>query len=122
MSIDGNKCQLVITGKKLPPPAKRITLHQKGLKITAAKIIKKDKKGLSEYEVLRINHLPTFDEVRIHTKDILYPGHYQIDLAYELSPQKAKSLVKLASEVPHRDLMPSIDETEAWAGASFEIK
>lgn len=122
LSLSGNSCQLIIEGKKLPPPSKRITLHQKGLKITAAKIIRKDKKGPSGHEVLRINHLPTFEEVRIHTKDLLYPGHYQIDLAYELSPQKAKSLAKQAYETLHRDLLPCIDEPEAWAGASFEIK
>lgn len=122
LALNGNECRLVITGKKLPPPSKRISLHQKGLKITAVKITRLDKKGPTEHDVARINHLPTFEEVRIHTKDLLYPGYYQIELAYELEPEKAKALKNLGDVIPHRDLLPCIDEPEAWANASFEIK
>ena len=120
--ITGNKCRLLISGKKLPPPSKRITLHQKGLKITDAKIIRNDKKGSSEHDVLRINHLPTFEQVRLHTAGMLYPGPYIIELNYQLRSEKLQALKALGDELPSRDLMPSIDESKAWDIASFEIK
>ena len=113
---------LEITGKKLPPPSKRITLHQKGIKIVNAKITRLDKRGANDYEIVRINHLPTFEQVRLHTKEIMYPGPYQIELEYKLTPEKLKALRALGSNKPNRTLLPSIDEPEAWAAASFEIK
>lgn len=122
LSIDGNKCRLVITGKKLPPPSKRITLHQKSLKITSAKIIRNDRRGSTEHDVARINHLPTFEQVRLHTGGMLYPGVYVIELNYQLNPIKLQQLKKIGDKKPSRDLLPSIDEPEAWPGASFEIK
>src|SRR3989338_10410366 len=64
---------VTITGQKLPPPSKRITLHQKGLKITDAQIIRRDKKGNQQFKVSRINHLTTFEQVRLHTAGMLYP-------------------------------------------------
>ena len=122
LSVDGNKCRLVITGKKLPPPSKRITLHQKGLKITSAKIIRNDRRGPTEHDVARINHLPTFEQVRLHTAGMLYPGVYVIELSYRLNPDKLQQLKKLGDKKPSRDLLPSIDEPEASGSASFEIK
>jgi len=122
LSIDGNKCQLVITGKKLPPPSKRITLHQKNLKITSAKIIRQDKRGSTEHEVIRINHLPTLEQVRLHTAGMLYPGVYVIELNYQLNPNKLQQFKKIGDKKPSRDLLPSIDEPEAWDSASFEIR
>ncbi len=115
LTLDGNKCWLVITGRKLPPPSKRISLHQKGLKITGAKITRLDKKGSTEYEVVRINHLPTFEQVRLHTKEILFPGYYEIAISFSPKP-------KPKSKLPKRQLFPCIDEPEAWDNANFEIK
>lgn len=120
--LDGDECRLIITGKKMPPPSKRITLHQKGLKITSAKITRLDKKGAAEHDVTRINHLPTFEQVRLHIAGLLYPGRYIIELSYRLGPEKLQMLKALGNEKPHRDLLPCIDEPDAWANASFEIK
>lgn len=106
---------ITITGQKLPPPSKRITLHQKGLKITEAQVVRRDKKGDQQFKVARINHLPTFQQVRLHTKETLFPGYYEITLNF--SPKH-----DLKSNLPKRELFPCIDEPEAWDNASFEIK
>lgn len=99
---------VTISGQKLPPPSKRITLHQKGLKITGAQIIRHDKKGDRVFTIARINHLPTFEQVRLHTKETLFPGHYEIIINFSPKPN-------LESELPKRELFPCIDEPEAWA-------
>ncbi|MDO8591537.1 MAG: hypothetical protein Q7R60_01255 [bacterium] len=114
--------RVIIFGRKLPPPSKRITFHQKGLKIISAKITRLDKKGATEHDVARINHLPTFEQVRLHTASMLYPGQYIIELSFQLDPQKIKALKNLGDKKPSRHLLPSIDEPEAWDNASFEIK
>lgn len=113
--------RVIIFGKKIGPPSKRITLHQKGLKITSAKITRLDKKGATEHDVARINHLPTFEQVRLHTADMLYPGPYIIELSFQLDAQKIKALKNLGASMPGRDLMPSIDEPEAWTNAKIVI-
>ncbi|MBI2009125.1 hypothetical protein HYS84_01795 [Candidatus Saccharibacteria bacterium] len=100
---------VTITGQKMPPPSKRITLHQKGLKITGARIVRHDKKGDQEFSIARINHLPTFEQVRLHTKETLFPGPYEIIINF--SPQP-----KLESKLPKRKLFPCIDEPSAWSG------
>jgi hypothetical protein len=74
--------KLIIEGLKLPPPSKRITLMQKNIKVTDAKIIYKHKMGDIEFEIKRINFIKSFGEVRIHTNNILYPGSYVITLNY----------------------------------------
>lgn len=122
LSLDGGTCRLIIEGKKLPPPSKRIILHQNGLKITAAKITRQDKRGPTEHETTRINHLPTFEQVRLHTTGMLYPGQYVIELNYRLDSQKIQALRNLGNKKPGRDLLPCIDEPEAWANANLEIR
>ena len=121
LSLSGSECRLVIAGQKLPPPSQRISLHQKGLKIIKAEIVRADKRGPKEYEVIRINHLPTIQQVRLHTKELLYPGRYQIVLNYKLSPDKVKQLSELGDNKPNRELVPSVDEPEAWAVASYIV-
>ena len=79
--------QVRIFGNKTSPPAKRITLHQKALKITDAKIVRHDKKGDQEFDVVRINRLPTMQQVRLHTKETLFPGHYEITISFKGDPQ-----------------------------------
>jgi hypothetical protein len=81
---------LIIEGQKLPPPSKRITLNQKNIKVLSAKIIYKSKKGEIEYEVSRINHVRSFEEVRLHTNNVLYPGTYVITLEYQGNPDEAQ--------------------------------
>jgi hypothetical protein len=77
-----NPNKLFVEGYKLPPPSKRITLRLTGLKIISAKIIYKHKKGDIECEVIRINHLKSFGEIRLHTNSVLYPGNYEVTLEY----------------------------------------
>lgn len=117
----GGKCVVTINGKKLPPPSKRIMFHQVGLKITSAKITRLDKKGATEHDVARVNHLPTFQQVRLHSANMLYPGQYIIELSFQLDPQKIKALKNLGDKKPSRHLLPSIDEPEAWANAKIVI-
>lgn len=121
LSVNGNDCRLVIVGKKMPPPSKRLCLHQKGLKIISAKIVRADKRGPVEHEISRINHLPSMQQVRLHTKELLYPGSYQIVLRYRLSQDKIRQLKKLGDHKPNRELVPSVDEQEAWAAASYTV-
>ena len=113
---------LEISGKKVGPPSKRLTFHQKKLKIKSAQIIRRDKKGTSVYEVVRINHLPTFEEVRLHTKELLYPGDYRVIMRYMLSVEKAEALRKNKGAIPKRDQVPSIDEPQAWALANLDLR
>lgn len=100
---------ITIAGKKMPPPSRRITFHQKGLKIISAKITRLDKKGPIEYEIIRINHLPTFEQVRLHTSETLFPGDYKIVMQFTAKHEpKPDSSSK-------RQIFPCIDEPEAWA-------
>lgn len=73
---------VIIEGQKFPPPSKRITLKQKNIRVKGAKIIAKTKKGDVEFEVIRINRVKSFGEVRLHTKSMLYPGVYEVTLEY----------------------------------------
>ena len=106
--VNPSKGRVKIVGNKMAPPSKRITLHQKGLKITGARIIRHDKKGDQVFTTARINHLPTFEQVRLHTKETLFPGHYEVMINF--SPQP-----KLESGLPKRELFPCIDEPDAWS-------
>lgn len=78
---DGSLCVEII-GLKLPPPSKRITLEQSNIKVLRAKIVYKHKKGDIESEVSRINRMKSFGEIRLHTKNLLYPGMYIVTLEY----------------------------------------
>ncbi len=111
---------LLITGEKVGKPSHRLTRHQMGLEITGAKITKSEKKRTIEYDVIRINHLPSFEQLRLHTKAVMYPGYYQITIDYKLQ-ETAKALDEIV-ERPNRSLLPSVDEPEAWASAIFETK
>ncbi len=128
MAFTGN---VTITGKKVGRPSQRITLHQKGLKITAATITRHDKKGDQVFEVARINLQKSFDEVRLHTDEKLFPGNYTITL--EFSGQihevmhgiypcnytvdgESKKLIATQFESHHaREAFPCVDEPEAKA-------
>jgi aminopeptidase N len=120
-----------IRGKKVGRPTSRITLHQKELKITSAKIIKHDKKGDLEVEVSRINLQKSFDEVRLHTVDEVYAGSYTIIVEFAGTVTKPmngiypcffkhdgkdKRLIATQFESHHaREAFPCIDEPEAKA-------
>src|ERR1700760_3491053 len=72
-----------ITGKKVGRPSQRITLHQNGLKITRATIVKHERGDTQSFEVERINNHDNFNEVRLHATTMLYPGEYTVELEYE---------------------------------------
>lgn len=110
---------LTITGQKLAPPSHRISLHQSDLKVYSAKITRFDKHGPIEIEVIRINHMPTIQQVRLHGGSVMYPGRYQIELNYKIKPDKLAVIGMLS---PSRELLPSIDEDGAWQSAVVEIK
>jgi len=93
MSFKGH---VVITGIKTSRPSKRITFHQKDLKVTEAKIHKLGK-DTKEINVDRINHHNKYDEVRLHSDEIIYPGEYKIEISY-----KGKITNKLNGIYPSR--------------------
>ena len=122
---------LTLTGKKVGRPSERMTLHQKGLIITEATIIKHDKKGDQTFAVERINNHNSFDEVRLHASETLYPGNYTITLVFNgviTTPMHGiypcvfkhngqdKKLIATQFESHHaREAFPCIDEPEAKA-------
>jgi aminopeptidase N len=124
--------RVVIRGRKTGRPSSRITLHQKDLKILSAKITKHDKRtGAAEVAVQRVNTQKSFDELRLHAAEPLYPGQYVIELEfsgkitkpmhgiypcdYEIDGQK-KQLIATQFESHHaREAFPGVDEPEAKA-------
>lgn len=123
--------KVIISGQKTGRPNRRITLHQKGLKIVSAKVIKRDKKTDAEVPIDRINSHKAYDELRLHSKEQLYPGTYEIEIHFsgkitepmhgiypcnfELDGVK-KQLIATQFESHHsREVFPCIDEPEAKA-------
>jgi len=119
--------EVEIEGLKLPPPSKRITLHQSGLMIASAKILFERKKIAYEIEPQRINHLKSFEQVRLHTNEVLYPGPYKLklDFSSRLPKSEYTKLAKLSPnelrKLPLRKYFPAIDELEGKQAAEFEI-
>jgi aminopeptidase N len=123
---------VVVRGKKIGRPAQRLTFHQKGLKITSASITKNDKKkGAQKLRIARINKQDSFDEVRLHTEGMVYPGEYTITMEFNgkiTRPMNGiypcffthdgqdKKLIATQFESHHaREAFPCIDEPEAKA-------
>ncbi|MDB5169657.1 MAG: hypothetical protein JWN82_53 [Candidatus Saccharibacteria bacterium] len=122
---------VIVRGKKTGRPSQRLTFHQKQLKITSATIIKHDKKGDQPVAVSRINNQDSFDEVRLHSDAMLYPGDYTVTMQFEgkiTRPMngmypctfkhdgKDKQLIATQFESHHaREAFPCIDEPEAKA-------
>src|SRR5476649_1425367 len=71
---------VVISGQKLGRPSQRLTFHQVGLGVSLAHLTFHDKKGDREIVIDRINNHKSFDEVRLHAKEMLFPGRYTVSL------------------------------------------
>lgn len=124
-----------IIGHKAGRPSQRITLHQKDLKITKARVTYHGKKGDENINIDRINNHNSFDEVRLHADKLLFPGSYTITLVFSglitkamngiypcnyVHDKKDKMLIATQFESHHaREVFPCIDEPEAKA--TFEL-
>jgi len=122
---------VTVRGKKAGRPSQRLTFHQKGLTITAAKVIKHDKKGDQPIEVTRINNQNSLDEVRLHSEAMIYPGDYTVTMEFTGNITKPmngiypcffsdgkteKQLIATQFESHYaRNAFPCIDEPEAKA-------
>lgn len=120
-----------IAGVKTGRPSQRISLHQKALKVTKAKLSKIEKGKKIPVNVARLNSQNTYDELRIHSQDMLYPGEYIIELEFNGQITKPmhglypcdfehegqqKMLLATQFESHHaREVFPCIDEPEAKA-------
>jgi aminopeptidase N len=128
---------IIVSGKKSGRPSQRMTLHQKGLKITGATITHHDKKGDAVMTIDRINTHNSFNEVRLHTKAMQYPGKYTISIEFSGTITRPmdgiypcffkeggveKKLIASQFESHHaREVFPCIDEPEAKATFSLSI-
>ena len=122
---------VTVTGKKTGRPSERLTFHQKGLTITAASVVKRDKKGDQVISVERINNQNSYDEVRLHAAGKLFPGNYAVTMEFKgiitrnmegiypcfFDHEGAKEkLIATQFESHHaREAFPCIDEPEAKA-------
>ncbi len=122
---------VTIRGKKTGRPSKRLTFHQNGLKIINATVVKHDKKGDQTCELERINLHKSYNEVRLHGKDMFYPGNYTIVMEFTAPitrgmtgiypcffkhKDQEDTLLMTQFESHHaREAFPCIDEPEAKA-------
>lgn len=129
--------RLRLSGHKTGRPSHRLTLHAKGLEILQAELEHHGKKGTRRISAARINHHRSFEEVRLHTVEALYPGAYNLNLAYQSRPQRpAAKLARLKSlkaaytglapsellaGIAGRELLPCIDEPQAAADFSIRL-
>jgi puromycin-sensitive aminopeptidase len=120
-----------IQGIKVGRPSARLTFHQKDLKISQAKIIRHTKDSDEVMPLKRINLQKSFDEVRLHSAGLLYPGKYTVTLEFSgtiTRPMsgiypcffeyqgKQQKLIATQFESHHaREAFPCIDEPEAKA-------
>lgn len=123
--------RVTITGQKIGRPSQRVTFHQHDLRITEASIVRKDKKGEHKVTPARINHHNSFDEVRLHSEEMLYPGQYVVQMTfegkvqdtlhgvyranYEVNGQKQTLVTTQFESHFARQAFPCIDEPEAKA-------
>lgn len=122
---------VTVRGKKVGRPSQRLTFHQNGLKITAATVVKHDKKGTADVVLSRISHQDTLEEVRLHADNLLYAGEYTITMEFTgkitkpmdgiypcFFTQDGQEKQLIASQFEShfaRQAFPCIDEPEAKA-------
>ncbi|MDB5182867.1 MAG: puromycin-sensitive aminopeptidase [Candidatus Saccharibacteria bacterium] len=126
---------VTIRGQKTGRPSQRLTFHAKDLNVTSAILHKVHTKGSktdgTKIKIDRINIQKSYDEVRLHTAENLYPGEYHVVLEFNgtitdpmngLYPcyftldGKKKYLIATQFESHHaREVFPCIDEPEAKA-------
>lgn len=122
---------VIISGNKVGRPSKRLTFHQKNLKITSAHIVHHGKTDDILVELDRNNHHGAYDEVRLHATEVLFPGKYTITLTFSGTITRAMNgmypcffkdgdaqgtLIATQFESHHaREVFPCIDEPEAKA-------
>ncbi|HEY4964419.1 MAG TPA: M1 family metallopeptidase [Candidatus Saccharimonadales bacterium] len=120
-----------IVGKKVGRPSKRLTLHQSNLKILSVEVISHGKQGAKPLKVVRFNNQQTFNELRIHFNQLVYPGDYSLKISYQADITRPmngiypcffeddgveKKIIATQFESHHaREAFPCIDEPEAKA-------
>src|SRR5665213_1090778 len=139
-SVDAKKLtfdgEVVIKGQKVGRPSKRLTFHQKNLGIKGVTVSRINKGQVEMIKISRINKHSKFNELRLHTEDLLYPGQYSVTIEFEgkISRQmngiypsfftqagKDKTIIATQFESHHaREAFPCIDEPEAKA--TFDLK
>jgi len=128
MVFQGN---VTITGQKTGRPSQRITFHGKDITIQKATIKFHDKKGDKDIEVNRIVKHKNYDEIRLHSNSMIYPGKYTINLEFSgniskpmnglypcfyQSDDQEEIILATQFESHHaREVFPCIDEPEAKA-------
>lgn len=128
---------VIIRLKKTGRPSQRLTFHQHGLTIDAARIIFTNKKESRELPVIRINNQDTLDEVRLHTDLMVYSGEYEVRMDFH--GQITRSMTGLypcffkVGDTEHtllatqfeshyaRQMFPCIDEPEAKATFTLSV-
>ncbi len=122
---------VMVKGRKTGRPSQRLVFHQKELKISSAHLIWHDKKGDQEVVINRINSHKRYDELRLHSKKMLYPGSYTLTLEFSgkitepmngvypsnfVENGKKQKILATQFESHHaREVFPCIDEPEAKA-------
>ncbi len=122
---------VIVKGQKTGRPSQRLVLHQKDLTVTKATLMRHDKKGDQEIKVDRINTHKSYDELRLHSPEMLFPGAYTVSVEFKgkitepmngiypcffTEEGKEQKLLATQFESHHaREVFPCIDEPEAKA-------
>ena len=123
--------EVVISAKKIKP-SQRITLHCKGLVVDEATVVRHDKKLEHNLPISKINYQKKFEEVRLQSDHLMYPGLYTITLKFhgaitktmlgiypsylEDADGKTDVIIATQFESHHaREAFPCVDEPNAKA-------